>query len=110
MSVVTNVILTYGVSDMYDGPLSLGILPDINAYCFDRNIPAFIRQFDESYGVPRVAGSKQLECEILLGAFNHFSIAEFIDHLRSLPWQDKDSVQLFIQEQDDNRFTERDVF
>jgi hypothetical protein len=49
-------------------------------------------------------GSKYLEAELYAGAFNGFDIDEFMDHLRTIEWQDPRCVQMFIREQDDERF------
>lgn len=52
-------------------------------------------------------GSKMLECEVYIAAFNYMDVEGWIAHLRSLPWRYPEDVQLFLKEQDDDVFTER---
>lgn len=63
----------------------------------------------DSPSLPRgwYGGSKMLECDIYIAAFNYMDVAGWIAHLRSLPWPQPNQVQLFLREQDDDIFTER---
>lgn len=50
-----------------------------------------------------------LECEICPGAFNHLNLADLIRAIREVDWDDAGSVQLFVQEQEDERLREVDL-
>jgi hypothetical protein len=92
--------LTYSLADAGDPPNDLGILPAINAYWLERDTPPFKSSYFYDY-----AGTKEPECEILIGAFNGMFLDEFLTHLRSLPWNEPECVQIFIQDQEATIFT-----
>lgn len=52
-------------------------------------------------------GTKRLEADVYVGAFNYLQLEKLKEHIRSLPWEDIATVQLFVKEQDDESFTER---
>ena len=55
------------------------------------------------------AGSKMLESEIYPGAFNDLDLSELIRAIREVDWDDPGSVQLFVQEQEEDRMREIDL-
>jgi hypothetical protein len=55
-------------------------------------------------------GSQSLECEMAVGAFNYLDVSGLVDHLRNLDWEASESVQLFIKDQQDDRFRLINVF
>lgn len=52
------------------------------------------------------AGDKHLEVNIYLGAFNHLDLDDFRRTVESVQWDYPESLQLFIQEDNDERFRE----
>lgn len=94
MSVVTNVILT---------------VP-----CWERrgNVCERINEFFEPGSGFRnigdaAGGTKHLEADVLVGAFNYFDLGAFIDHLNTIRFENPENVCLFVKEQEDDRFIER---
>lgn len=79
---------------------------------FDENaaIDAINRWADERYdtrgftecSTEECAGSKYLEVKLFLGSYNYLDVKEFIDIVKKAPWEDIGTVQVFVQEQDDN--------
>jgi hypothetical protein len=52
------------------------------------------------------AGTKHLECNVYLGAFNHLDLNAFVSAIRRTAWDCPESVQIFILEEDSERFVE----
>lgn len=60
---------------------------------------------DEKLPLDWYGGSKRLECNVLIGAYNYLDIESFILFLRNeVKWEAADLVQLFVKEQDDMKF------
>jgi hypothetical protein len=70
----------------------------------------FISCNDEGLPVGWYAGTKMLECEIYPGAFNHLDLNKLVAAINAAPWESPESVQLFVQGQDEDRFREVDLF
>ena len=51
-------------------------------------------------------GIKALEAGIYIAACNYLNLPDLIDAIQRASWADPESVQLFYQEQEDERFTE----
>lgn len=49
-------------------------------------------------------GSKNLECEMFVGAFNYFDEQKFIDELKMVKWRYPEELQVMVRRQDDDRF------
>ena len=49
-------------------------------------------------------GTKMLEADIYIGAFNGLHLPDFLDHLRTISWQFPDTVQLIVKKEDDEQF------
>lgn len=64
--------------------------------CSDDNLPR------SWYG-----GTKVLEAELWIGAFNHFDLDKFVSHLKEISWNTgyQDWVQVIYKGQDDDRFS-----
>ncbi|MBS1802713.1 MAG: hypothetical protein JST28_05070 [Acidobacteria bacterium] len=52
-------------------------------------------------------GYRHLECRVYLSAFNHADTNAIVDAVRRSYWRDKQTLQLFIKEQEDELFTQR---
>lgn len=98
MSVVTNVILCVPAGEH---AASMKHVNDYLGKLEDR--PTQLKLFPEG----AEGGTKYLEVELWIGAFNHLDVQSFIDAVSSAPWEDPEIVQLLIQEQDEDVFTDR---
>lgn len=52
-------------------------------------------------------GRKFMELDLYAGAFNYLDVIAFIDVVDGQPWDDREHVQLFIQEQKDDFLVDR---
>lgn len=94
MSFVTNIIITAPLES------DVSYIASINTFLFLMGENMF--QLDPQHCV---AGSKNLEVEIYLGAFNGLDVDAFIDHFVSLKWE---NAQLFFKRQHDDIFSQHD--
>lgn len=98
MSRVTNVILTahVGLQDRSD--------PEIDS------VNKFLREaggggYGEFVDVSEQAGgTKYMECRVYLSAFNHADTETILKAIDQAPWRDKDMVQVFVKEQEEELF------
>ena len=94
MSVVTNLVFKTSVGDKHR-VAKLNVAFQAGA--------KFVSCDDESLPRGWYAGDKMLECEICPGAFNNLSLADLIRAIQEVDWDDPRSVQLFVQEQGEER-------
>lgn len=102
MSVVTDVILTTGLST--DVTLS-----DLNAWFAGEHGDAVLHKVDK----PDDAPGKRIQADIFIGAFNYLDLDALVEHLRGLAWDDIDrsDVRLFVQEEhDEHGFHEVEIW
>lgn len=85
MSTVTNILVTAFAGEENVGIEHLG---------FNR--------VDEHAG-----GNKFFEMTVWLGAFNHCDTNQMIEWIRAAGWEQPEDVQIFVNEQENTRFTER---
>jgi hypothetical protein len=95
MSVVTNAILHFS-----GDPTTF--LPKVNTF-FEGRQRGFTSVDDPRLPRGWYGGSKMLECELALGAFNHLDLDALIRHLRAAAPHD-DDLQLMVMEQEEARF------
>src|SRR5215218_2926506 len=107
MSVVTNVLLSIGLNGAGE--------EDPNPYTAALN--AFFppgQGLVNADAVPErpgwYGGTKYLEVDLYVGAFNHLDRRAFVTHLRGIAWEHPEDVQLLICAQDDLIFSEIPVF
>lgn len=98
MSVVTNAILTARVG-----------LPDGS----DPEIDSVNKFLQEAYGggygkfievSSYAGGTKYMECRVYLSAFNHADTETILKAVDQAPWRDKEMVQVFVKEQEEELF------
>jgi len=98
MSRVTNVILTAHVG------LQDGSDPEIDS------VNKFLREAEDGgYGEfvdvsGQAGGTKHMECRVYLSAFNHADTETILKAIDQAPWRDKDMVQVFVKEQEEDLF------
>jgi len=83
MSRVTNVILTAHVG------LQDGSDPEI------ASVNEFLREAD---------GGSYMECRVYLSACNHAKTETILRAIDQTPWRDKETVQVFVKEQEEELF------
>lgn len=58
---------------------------------------------------PHFGGGKAPQVCVYGGAFNYLDIPAFLDFIASLPWEDPDRIQVFINDEHDEDFTVYDL-
>ena len=53
------------------------------------------------------SGNKHLECRVYLSAFNHADTDRIVEAVQQAPWRDREMVQLFVKEQEEELFALR---
>jgi hypothetical protein len=97
MSRVTNVILTAHVGRKDSDP-------EIDA------VNKFLRETEGGGGGKFVeasqhaGGPKHMECRVYLSAFNHSDTGVILRAVDQAPWRDKEMVQVFVKEQEQEEF------
>jgi hypothetical protein len=99
VSSVTNIILTFSPLDDGFGSVDPPGKAAVKLWCLGQ----------ESVGWPESAdvvagGRKHLECAIYIWAVNYLDEKVFLDVLSSAPWHYPETVQVFIQGQNDSTF------
>ena len=99
MSKVTDVILLHGLSEEVEEDRMPPPILSLNKWLTE-----------ERYGsLGRVdgwaGGNKAFQAFAWLGAFNYFHAKAFIEQVRAQEWEDRDSVQVLIKEEEEFRFT-----
>ncbi|HEX6798445.1 MAG TPA: hypothetical protein VF116_12115 [Ktedonobacterales bacterium] len=95
MSWVTNTILHYANG-------TPGYLDRVNAF-FEGDQYGFVSVKDPRLPDGWYGGSKHLECNLAIGAFNHLDLDGLIRHLRKVDPHDA-NLQLMVLEQEQYRF------
>lgn len=103
MSYVTNLILSFSVIEN-----TLNRLKEINSY-FEEGC-GFVYVEDEILPRGWYGGTKYLEVELFIGAFNYLDEEELINHIKSINFEEPESVQLIIQRQYEDTFSIINVF
>lgn len=98
MSQVTNVVLTTHVSECHDE------ISFVNA-CLEKSEAGGGGRFVEVSG--HAGGYKHMECFVYLSAFNHADTEFILAAIDKAPWRDKDMVQAYVKEQEEETFTLR---
>jgi hypothetical protein len=101
MSVVTNVVFKTSAGDK-------SRIATLNA-AFQSLAKKFVSCDHESLTRGWYAGNKMLECVICPGAFHNLNVPDLVDAIREVDWDDPRGVQLFVQEQEDDRLREVDL-
>ena len=98
MSRVTNVILTAHVG-LLDG--SDPEIDSVNKSLRDANGSGYGEFVEVS---EQAGGTKHMECRVYLSAFNHADTDTILQAIDRAPWRDKDVVQVFVKEQEEELF------
>jgi hypothetical protein len=49
-------------------------------------------------------GWKYPECNVWAGALNHADLAAMLDHIKNMPWQQPNALQVFVMDQQESFF------
>lgn len=98
MSYVTNLILHMGMIEDEDERIK-----EVNAF-FDEDDNPLVGLNEQPLPPGWYGGTKYLECNLYVGAFNYFQLDDFLKHLQTIKWRAPEDVQLFIKDQDDYKF------
>ena len=98
MSVVTNVILTAHVGPQ-DG--SDPEIDTVNNFLQEANGGGYGKFIEVSN---HAGGTKYMECRVYLSAFNHADTETILKAVDQAPWRDKEMVQVFVKEQEEDLF------
>src|SRR5215813_13144839 len=101
MSRVTNVILTAHVGPHGDTDREIAA---VNSY-LRQTTGGGGGQFIEVSG--HAGGTKHMECRVYLSAFNHADTEIILRAVDQAPWRDREMVQVFVKEQEDDTFALR---
>jgi hypothetical protein len=100
MSYVSNVILSFSIGEGDSERDHADVIERVNEY--------FARESKNGFRIPEhndwYGGSKTLERPTFIGAFNYIGLDDFLDHLRTLPWKEPESVQVIICDQHDDEY------
>ena len=96
MSRVTNVILT--------AMFACKTAPTLIEYR-----QQFLHETDSGYGkfvevTEHAGGIRYVECRVYLSAFNHADTDTILRTIDQAPWRDKEIVQVFVKEQEEEVF------
>ena len=109
MSVVTNLIFSFSV-----GEDETKMIEKVNSFKYGLQnlnlVSADYIRSTENRHAKWYGGGKFLEARIYIGAFNYLELSEFVEHVKSLDWDEPECVQIMVKEQDDDRFRLIDVF
>jgi hypothetical protein len=111
MSQVTNVILTaleYSEPEELQNKVNqyFGEHGDEYGFVHSDNV----KDFNNYNTIPWYGGSKSLEADVLIGAFNYLNLQDLIIFLRSIQWDNPPLVQLIVKEQEDDLFRIINIF
>lgn len=99
MSHVTNIILHMSCMEDEDSRLA-----EANKF-FDDPHRGLVHMEDPKLPHGWYGGTKLIEAEIAIGAFNYLELHAFVEHLREhVQWNTPECVQLFIKRQHDEKF------
>lgn len=86
------------------------IINEINNFKFNGNNLNIVSIDDEKLPKKWYGGSKMMEAEILIGAYNGLHLNDLILFLKKINWQNPDDVQVMYKKQEDFKFILIDLF
>jgi len=98
MSRVTNIILTTTVVENEEP------IEEINKILQAKGYTGYLTKVDQY-----VNSTKCMECGVYIAAINNIDLSDFMEIVRSVEWGDADNVQVYVKEQEDERFYKYNV-
>ena len=105
MSSVTNLIIHFSSSED-----SIEIINEINKYKVRGNTLDIVSMDDKKLPVKWYGGTKMMEAQLLIGAYNYLDIEGLILFLKRIKWQHPEDVQIIYKTQDNFKFILKDLF
>lgn len=105
MSDVTNLMITFGGSED-----EAAVIEKLREYKHRGLSFHTVSVDDDKLPKGWYGGSKNLECTILIGAYNHLHFKSLVEFMRNMPWERPDNVQLIVKMQWDSKFRIIDLF
>ncbi len=102
MSLVTNVVLKWSLEEGGEAADVLPQLREVNTFFAEDR--GFMWVDDPSLPRAWYGGTKMLETNLFIGAFNYLMEHELLSHLRTLHWERPDCVELVLLGEDDETF------
>jgi len=104
MSFVTNLILSFSILEDESSRVSEINLYENNGRGFELATADFEREKNPSSNKAWYGGTKFLETPLYIGAYNGLDVEGLIKHLKIVNWEYPESVQLFLKEQESDKF------
>lgn len=105
MSSVTNLMILFSCSEDAEE-----IIHDINQFKFNGNNLNIVSIDNKKLPEKWYGGSKMMEAEILIGAYNGLPLHDLMSFLRKINWQNPEDVQIMYKTQEEFKFTLIDLF
>lgn len=106
MSVVTNIILTFS-----SGESEQQIIAKLAEHKYNGNMPfLMVSVNDEKLPKNWYGGTKNLEANILIGAYNHLDLQPLLIALQKIKWENPQDVVLMVKEENDTKFKIVDIW
>ena len=106
MSEVTNLIITTSLSEN-----ATDVINKMKSFYVNKDEFRIVSVEDDNLPPCWYGGSKYLECNIFIGAYNYLDGAALLAFMRNeMKWEDPESIQIIIQEQFDTKFKIIDLF
>ncbi|MCZ8285924.1 MAG: hypothetical protein O9353_10770 [Bacteroidia bacterium] len=86
------------------------IINEINDFKFNGYNLNIVSIDDKKLPKKWYGGSKMMEAEILIGAYNGLPLNDLILFLKTINWQNPEDVQILYKSQEDFKFTLMDLF
>lgn len=97
MSYVTNVILSYSIIEKDEK------IEEINKF-FEKDTAPFVSVDSPELPHGWYGGTKMLETPLFIGAFNHLRLDQLMHHIAQIEFEEPQSVQLIVKDQEDDVF------
>jgi len=104
MSVVTNLILSFSIGEDEISRVDEINLFHNNGRGFKLASADFEIEINQDSNKAWYGGSKFLGTPLYIGAYNHLDIEGLIEYLKIINWKYPESVQLFLKEEESDKF------
>jgi hypothetical protein len=99
VSVVTSLLMSVGREDA-----RAGAMEEVNRYFEERDQRGLVSLSDPALPRAWYGGTKYMEADVYVGAFDYLNLERFLGHVRGVAWREPERVQLIVKEQEDYKF------
>ena len=100
MSHVTNLMIIFSCSEDVED-----IIREINRFRFNGHDFNIVSIDDQALPGKWYGGSKRMEAEVLVGAYNHLPLSDLLSFLKKIHWQNPEDVQVLYKTEQEFKFT-----